>query len=170
MSKTDKSTEKVSEMVTENTVTKEDIKKVVVQGEELLLSSLYERSMKEAERIKILVVLYMAAFILFSVIMISFAATLYTYPTHLFVWNDGSTIWGVIVFKLLVFIPLAFLMWFFGSEARKAKTLYELIMIRCFALKFAEEFLSAGNREEFVKEFLLTFAAKALKDRGIIIS
>lgn len=147
---------------------KEEVKHTVKIEGELVLESLYEHSMKEAEHLKILSMLYMAAFILFAIMMIAFAATLYTYPIHHFVWNDGSTIWGAVIFKLLVFIPLAFLLWFFGTEARKARICYDIAMARSFVLKFAQEMLSSDDKKQFLKDFLKDFVIKSIGNHKII--
>ena len=149
---------------------KEDIKQVAETEGEIVLENLYERSLKEAERLKMMTIFYMSAFMLFAIMTISFAATLYTYPAHHLVWNNGSTLWGVIIFKLLIFIPLAFLLWFFGCQTRKTKAAYELTLARSFVLKFAEEMLGADDKKEFLKDFLKDFVIKSIGNNKVITS
>ena len=149
---------------------KNDVKQAAKIEGELVLESLYERSMKEAERLKMLTILYMSVFFLFAVMTIAFAATLYAYPAQHLVWHDGSTLWGIVVFKLLIFIPLAFLLWFFGVQTRKAKATYELALARSFILKFAEEMLAADDRKDFLKTFLKDFVIKSIGNHKVITS
>ncbi len=126
--------------------------------------------MKEAENLKVLFILYMTAFILFAVITIAFAATLYTYPAHHFITPNGQTLWGAVILKLLIFVPLAFLLWFFASQTRKIRISYEIVSVRSFVLKFAEDMLESTDKKTFIKDFLKDFAIKSISNHKIITS
>lgn len=163
----EKKMENKNEKIKNKVVNKQNIEanaeKVLLAGGEMLISSLYKKSLEDAERVKTLLILYTATFILFALLMVALATSLFLFPTEGIIWRDGSTLWGVVAFKIVIFIPLLLVTWFFGSEAKRIRILYEMIMLKAFIMKFAEDILVSSDRKEFVKEFLLDMALNIVK-------
>lgn len=120
----------------------------------LLSSGLARWNEKEAEHHKILSVVYLIGFLAFLFVMIAFAYALFIYDASQLVWKDGTTMWGVMLAKIVIFIPLIILAWFFGHEFLYAKTRYEMYMYRAFVFQAVEELIDTETRSAFVKEVL----------------
>lgn len=158
--------EKTKIKVPATTLSTEDknaAKELLMEGGKLITASLYKRSVEEAERVKAIFILCTSLFILFALLMVALGTALFIYPTEGVIWQDGTTLWGVVIFKLLIFIPLFLITWFFGAEAKRIHMLYEMIMLKSFVLKFAEDVLESNDKKEFVKDFLLNMALNIIK-------
>ncbi|MBR7159277.1 MAG: hypothetical protein IKD08_06370 [Alphaproteobacteria bacterium] len=123
----------------------------------ILSSGLARWNQKEAEHYKALSVVYLVGFLVFLFVMIAFAYALFIYDASQFMWRDGTTMWGVMLAKAFIFVPLIILAWFFGHEFLYTKARYEMYMHRAFVFQAIEEVIDAETRSAFVKEVLISW-------------
>lgn len=117
-------------------------------------NGIYNFSIKEAEHYKTLSILYFAGFLGFVLIMLVVGYALFVYDTANFTLQDGTTMWGIIAMKSLIFVPLIILAWFFAHEAIKSRERYEIAIHIAFFISVTSELVDAKSRGEIIKEII----------------
>ena len=130
------------------------LKETAVAAVSAASNGIYNLSIKEAEHYKTLSILYFAGFLSFVLIMLVIGYALFVYEASNFVLQDGTTMWGIIATKSLIFVPLIILAWFFAHEAIKSRERYEIAIHIAFFISVTSELVETKDRAELFKEII----------------
>ena len=132
----------------------EKAKKLAQAAGEILSNEIGPYLFENAARLKAEAWAFLVAFITVLAVMLAFAYGLFVYEPATLVWRDGTTMWGVVVMRLIIFIPLGFLAWFFGVEVLKTKKRCEEFFIAAFLFKELKGFVKAEDKTAFIMDLL----------------
>ena len=130
------------------------VKDLALTAGEALSDEIVLHLFKNAARLKAEAGAFMAAFVAVLAVMLAFAYGLFVYEPAALVGKDGSTMWGVVVTRLVIFIPLIILAWFFATEAVKTKKRCEEFFIAAFLFKELQGFVKAEDKGAFIMDLL----------------
>jgi hypothetical protein len=132
----------------------EKTKKLAQAAGEILSDEIVSHLLESAVRFKAEAWAFLVAFITVLAVMLAFAYGLFVYEPATLVWRDGTTMWGVVVMRLIIFIPLGILAWFFGAETLKTKKRCEEFFIAAFLFKELQGFVKAEDKTAFIMDLL----------------
>ena len=132
----------------------EKAKKLAVAAGEILSDEIVSHLIKNAMRLKAEAGAFLAAFVAVLAVMVAFAYGLFVYEPAALVWRDGTTMWGIVVTRLIIFVPLIILAWFFGAEAVKTKKRCEEFFVAAFLFKELKGFVKAEDKAAFIMDLL----------------
>ena len=132
----------------------EKAKKLAVAAGEILSDEIVSHLIKNAVRLKAEAGAFLAAFVAVLAVMVAFAYGLFVYEPAALVWRDGTTMWGIVVTRLIIFVPLIILAWFFGAETLKTKKRCEEFFIAAFLFKELKGFVKAEDKAAFIMDLL----------------
>jgi hypothetical protein len=132
----------------------EKAKKLVLAAGEVLSDEIVMHLFKNAARLKAEAGAFLAAFVAVLAVMLAFAYGLFVYEPAALVWRDGTTMWGIVVTRLIIFVPLIAAAWFFGAETVKTKKRCEEFFVAAFLFKELKSFVKAEDKAAFIMDLL----------------